>query len=47
MRDTVIPLARTADIYVIIVKEDVGNGIETESILSSTEVEDLGWLHSD
>ena len=41
---TVIPLARTAHIYVIIIKED---GNEREMILSSTEVEDLGWLHSD
>ena len=41
---TVIPLVRTAHIYVIVIEED---GNERESIFSSTEVEALGWLHSD
>jgi hypothetical protein len=41
---TVIPLAHTAPIYVIVVKQ---GGAEEEFVLSDTEVTAQGWLHND
>ncbi len=40
----VVPLTRTADIYIIVIKEDFGS--EYEIVRSSDELEDLGWLKS-
>ena len=40
----VVPLTRTADIYIIVIREDFGS--EYEIVRSSDELEDLGWLKS-
>ena len=44
VENAVVPLTRTADIYIIVIKEDFGS--EYEIVRSSDELEDLGWLKS-